>query len=253
MLADLLQPLCSRDLNRSDWTRAPWSLVYEGNRYVGATNGHALIAIRSDEEVAGRFGSDLAPIMPRMPSRAVDLAALKEWAGRGIPRIGDICPECKGERYRVCAEGCRTLNQINERVEHPEHFVKCRWCAATGKLVERRTGPAAVTEREGVILGRGVDRALLFDFLAPLAGTTCAISGDQMVTDPLLVKADNGFALVMPVRTEVDKIEDRFEIPTRVVGGSFCPACAKGDHSQHQKQLGGICVGCACTTTSEAA
>src|SRR2546427_11461675 len=101
-----LRDLCSSTETTAGWSTAPWSAVIHGSRYVGATNGQAMLMIKADaagltelpREQRERVESVLATDRPASEWKSGDLSELNTWA-EDYP-VSPVCHGVKGH-YRA--------------------------------------------------------------------------------------------------------------------------------------------------------
>ena len=174
-----LRDLCSSTETTAGWSTAPWSAVIHGSRYVGATNGQAMLMIKADaagltelpREQREWVESVLAPDRPASEWTSVDLSELKSWAA-DYP----VCPVCHGEKDHYCA--CGDAHECGE-------------CS----------GDVALGWHAGTICGVALNRRLLADYIAPITGRNVelAAAADH---NTLFVRGDDCRVVVMGLRRE---------------------------------------------------
>lgn len=253
-----IESICSRDPTRFNLMK-PHRCPRDGEVWTGATDGHHALLIRGElpVELSKVAGPDLWSVVPKkVGGVAVDREALLAWSGGPMPPPPP-CP-CGGTKKKTCIEcdGKKRVPHVCNCDHCWENNDDCEFCKGTG-TVTCECIPAPPPPAHGVLGGVAVNRWLVGNILtaAPAGPVLVQAGEDETPFHPFVLHGEGWLGLIMPVRSDAKTKETlpAFSLPTTVVGGSLCPRCAKGDHSQHQKQLGGICVGCACTATPEAA
>lgn len=208
-VTEKLQPLCSDDITRKNLLR-PAACMIGGARYLFATNGQGLTAVRSEELAEPSDNApDCASILSgHPPTLPLDLAAFRAWcAERPGPRT--LCERCDKDRLLRCGT-CDGSGKVKHHRcgcdKCPVEPLPCSHCSGSGRVACTACGPDRVVSVEhGITLiglaGRVLNRDLALRYLAPLEGAAKVRPGRDEL-DAVVIEAENGWAAVMPMRSQ---------------------------------------------------
>lgn len=196
----------------TEWLQKPFSVDWNGARWSGASDGHALTLLRQEVPGVESIGDAQRAILNVLaPSRAsgqkqaiAGWAAVLEFLSAGVLLPPPVCPKCKGNKKPVVA--CERCDGDGE-IECWEcgHEKDCPDCNGVGRTGGCSACDDAEDERKKplpglVVPGVYIDRRLMMRVLGPLRPEKLLISYDKEL-DPVRLTDESGswFALVMPM------------------------------------------------------
>lgn len=199
---------------------APFSIEVNGDRWVCATDGYRLLAMRSDEpiptdgawtrpkdEVTLTIGRYIATSQKESSALTLPRSALLAWAGTPPDEPTPVtCAKCDGTGEIECSP-CHGTGDCTCTCGH-EH--DCEECEGSG-LVDCSCGTKRESlsdrmerrRRPGTVNGYAVDRTLFHELLAACPeGNVDVIPRAERSLDPLLLRAPGWVAGVMGLGRE---------------------------------------------------
>jgi len=147
---------------------AVWAIPWSGEPHLLATDGKAMILLRSPEPGFETISDeDVTLVLPFLkgadPARQVSLPRLKAWAGAPVWQTTEVCTDCHGKKRVSCRY--RDHDHCGAIHDGEDGLVDCDSCRGKGELRE-------FPVRRGTLAGHLVNRNLLACVLETSRGET---------------------------------------------------------------------------------